>query len=112
MNWVRVLPQNILSESDFIRKVNASGKKIIVVKSDDKLFAMDSKCPHAGADLSQGWCSQGNIVCPYHRHEFNMETGRGKAGQGNYINTYPVEIRADGIFVGFRPAWWKFWKLD
>lgn len=109
MKWFKISGLDVSSETKFMKKINVSGKKIIIVKSDGKLYATDTRCPHAGADLSQGWCSHGNVVCPYHRHEFNLETGRGKEGQGNYINTYPVEVREDGVYVGFSAPWWKFW---
>jgi nitrite reductase/ring-hydroxylating ferredoxin subunit len=109
MKWIKVFPRDILLNDDFIKKIDIGGKKVVFVKNGERLFAVQSKCPHAGADLSQGWCSHGNIVCPYHRHEFDLETGRGKQGQGNYINTYPVEIKDDGIFLGLKPAWWKLW---
>ncbi|MEJ7779861.1 MAG: Rieske 2Fe-2S domain-containing protein [Daejeonella sp.] len=109
MKWFKVFSKDILSGPDFLKQVHISGKRVCVVKAEGKIFAVQNRCPHAGADLSKGWCRNGNIVCPYHRHEFNLETGRGKASQGNYIQTYPVEVRADGVYVGVKKAWWKFW---
>ena len=109
MKWIRLFTADILNGSDFVKKIDVLGKKLCAVKTDNQIFVIQNKCPHAGADLSLGWCSNGNIVCPYHRHEFNLNTGRGKAGQGNYINTYPIETRDDGIYVGLKDNWWKFW---
>ena len=109
MNWIKILPPSALTGPDFIKQLKVSGTTVCLVKSGEKLFAVQNRCPHAGADLSGGWCREGHIVCPYHRHEFDLETGRGKAEQGNYINTYPVSIRADGVYLGFKKPWWKFW---
>lgn len=109
MDWFKLFPPGILQENDFIRQVRAGGKKICIVKSGDRIFALQNKCPHAGADLSGGWCSGENIVCPYHRHGFNLVTGRGLPGQGDYIDIYPVEHRPDGVYVGIKKSWWKFW---
>ncbi|MHB1176867.1 MAG: Rieske (2Fe-2S) protein [Daejeonella sp.] len=109
MEWVKVFSKDKLAHEDFLLKVDVQGKRLCMVKEGEKIFAVQNKCPHAGADLSQGWCRNGNIVCPYHRHEFNLETGKGKVSQGNYINTYPVEFRADGVYVGINKSWWKFW---
>ena len=109
MKWIKVFPKEMMMSGDFMKKVDAGGKNVLFVKTGQQLFALQVKCPHAGADLSQGWCSNGHIICPYHRHEFDLNTGRGKEGQGNYINTYPLEIRDDGIWLGLKPAWWKFW---
>jgi nitrite reductase/ring-hydroxylating ferredoxin subunit len=66
MNWIKLFPLTILSSEDFLEKVTISGKKLCVVKTDGKLFAIQNKCPHAGAQLSNGWCSKGKIICPYH----------------------------------------------
>lgn len=108
MKWFKLFAAGILTSPDFIKLVTVSGKKLCIVKEGQRIFAVQNKCPHAGADLSQGWCDKGNLVCPYHRHEFNLETGRGAPGQGDYINTYPVEIREEGVYVGIKEFWWKF----
>jgi len=109
MKWIRVFPAGIESSEDFIRTVQVSGKKICVLKVADKFYAVQNKCPHAGADLSKGWCISGKLICPYHRHEFDLKTGRGAEGQGNYINTWPVELRTDGLYIRISKPWWKFW---
>jgi len=109
MKWTKLFTTDVLEESDFVKRVDVSGKKLCAIKTKGRIFVTQTKCPHAGADLSFGWCSNGNIVCPYHRHEFDLSTGRGKAGQGDYIKVYPIETRVDGIYVGLKDAWWKFW---
>ncbi len=109
MKWIKVFPPGISGSADFMRSIPVSGRNICFVKLDDDLYAVQNKCPHAGADLSQGWCSEGKLVCPYHRHEFDLETGRGAPGQGDYIDTYPIENRADGVYIGIKDPWWKFW---
>jgi nitrite reductase/ring-hydroxylating ferredoxin subunit len=109
MKWIKIFPLEILDDRDFIKRIEVSGKKLCTVKTGRRLYVVQNKCPHAGAELSQGWCSDGNLICPYHRHEFSLESGRGKAGQGNYLHTYPVEIRDDGIYLGLKSTWWKFW---
>lgn len=109
MKWYKLFSSDVLSGDDFVKRVEVSGKKLCAVKTAGKIYVIQNKCPHAGADLSSGWCRNGNIICPYHRHEFDLGTGRGMAGQGNYVNTYPVENREDGIYVGLKDSWWKFW---
>jgi 3-phenylpropionate/trans-cinnamate dioxygenase ferredoxin subunit len=100
MTWLKIFDTEILQHNDFIRPIQVQGKKLCLIKSEAEFFVTQLRCPHAGADLSLGWCKDGNLVCSYHRHEFDLKTGRGAAGQGNYINTYPVEVRDDGIYVG------------
>ena len=105
MIWIKIFPANILESADFIRLLNVAGKKLCAVKIDDEIFVVQSKCPHAGADLSQGFCKEKKLICPYHRYEYDLRTGRGAEGQNNYIETYPVEVRTDGVYVGIKEKW-------
>lgn len=109
MKWFKIYPKQIVDSEDFIRTVQVTGKKLCIIKVEGDFYAVQNKCPHAGADLSNGWCAHGNLVCSYHRHEFDLKTGRGAEGQGNYVDTYPLELRDDGLFIGIAKPWWKFW---
>lgn len=84
----------------FIEKVKAGGKSICLVGYEGEIYAIGASCPHAGAELSGGWCKDGKIICPFHRYSYSLETGKGDPGQNDYVDTYPVEIREDGVYVG------------
>ena len=100
MKWFKVFDTHILQEADFIRAITVNRKKLCAVKSGDKIVFTQAYCPHAGAGLSGGWCKDGKLICPFHRYEYDLKTGRGAAGQGDYIDIYPSEMRSDGIYVG------------
>jgi nitrite reductase/ring-hydroxylating ferredoxin subunit len=77
-------------------------KKICIARYRDQYFAFSSKCPHAGGNLSEGYVDAlGNIVCPVHRYKFSLKNGRDTMGEGYRMKTYPVELRENGVFVGF-----------
>ena len=79
-----------------------SKKNICLTKKDDQLFACTAKCPHAGGTLADGYIDpSGNIVCPLHRYKFSLKNGRNISGEGYFLKMFPVEMRPDGIFVGF-----------
>ena len=107
MIWVKVLSKQELISDDFVRMVLANGKKICLIKNDGQFFALDNTCPHAGGILSGGWCKHGKIICPIHRYEYNLTTGRGAEGQGDYVNIYPTEIKEDGLYIGLKESLWK-----
>jgi len=107
MEWYKI-PAISPGGKPFIKKVKAGGKTICLVGLDDEVFAVSAKCPHAGGDLAAGWCKEGKLVCPVHRYSYSLETGRGSEGQNDYIDTYPVEIRDDGVYVGISSFWEKF----
>jgi len=90
-----------------IATAEMKGKKICVAKFNTGVFAFTYKCPHAGGILADGYIdATGNVVCPLHRYKYNLENGRNVSGEGYYLKNWPVEIRADGVFVGFEENNW------
>ena len=106
MKWYRV---EALEQRDkpFIKKVKAGNKSICLVNFDDVLFAVGATCPHAGEDLSRGWCADGKLVCPYHRFSYDLQTGKGSAGQNDFVESYPVKIKGEEIYIGITSFWDK-----
>lgn len=111
LKWVKIFSAGILKEKNFIKLVKIQGKKICVVKVNNDIFAVQNRCPHAGADLSLGFCKDKKLICAYHRYEYDLETGKGAEGQGNYLTTYPIKISDDGVYVGLKEKWIFFKKL-
>lgn len=107
LRWIRLSGPEIVNENDFIRSVRVMGKRVCLVKTEGHLYATQSRCPHAGADLAQGWCKNGKLVCPFHRYEYDLQSGKGAPGQGDYMETYPLEIRPNGIYIGWKESWYK-----
>jgi 3-phenylpropionate/trans-cinnamate dioxygenase ferredoxin subunit len=85
-----------------IAEIELLNKKICITLYKDQLYACATKCPHAGGNLANGYIDAlGNIVCPLHRYKFSLQRGRNTSGEGYYLKTFPVQMRPDGIFVGF-----------
>lgn len=110
MNWYKVLDVKDLNYP-FIKRVKAGKATIALVGVDNEVFALSARCPHAGEDLSYGWCKDGKLVCPVHRYSYDIHTGRGSTGQGDYVDTYPVELRTDGVYIGIKEKWGFIKKL-
>jgi len=106
MKWYKI-PDVTNSNQPFIKKVKAGGKTMCLVGYEGEIFALSSKCPHAGGDLTSGWCKNEKLICPVHRYSYDLKTGKGSEGQNDYINTYPVEVKADGIYIGVTSFWEK-----
>ncbi|EDM38287.1 hypothetical protein PBAL39_01692 [Pedobacter sp. BAL39] len=105
MKWVKL--EVTLPKHDFVHQIKVEGRKLCMVRDGNRLFSVQNNCPHAGGILSGGWCKNGYLICPIHRWEYHLETGRGAAGQGDYIDVYPVEEQEDGIYIGFKAGWLK-----
>ena len=102
--WHKVA--DIIDEINFssngMAQLEIAGKTICIALHNNQLSACTQKCPHAGGILADGFIdAMGNIVCPLHRYRFRLSNGRNVSGEGYFLKTYPIEIRNDGIFVGF-----------
>ncbi|WP_256006386.1 Rieske (2Fe-2S) protein [Pedobacter deserti] len=95
-----------LPEGEFVKQIQIDGKKLCLARHQGQLYVVQNQCPHAGGILSGGWCRNGHLICPIHRWEYNLDTGRGAAGQGDYIRIYPIEVRPEGLFVGIEQGFW------
>lgn len=103
-NWIKIADalQEIPFGTNQLAEVVADGKKICIGRYQDEIFAFAHKCPHASGYLSDGYIDPlGNVVCPVHRYKFCMKNGRNVSGEGYYLKHWPVEVRGDGIYVGF-----------
>ncbi len=85
-----------------LAEVEVAGKTVCLALHDATLAACVHKCPHAGGYMQSGYIDAlGNIVCPLHRYKFSLQNGRNVSGEGYYLKTFPVQIRQDGVYIGF-----------
>jgi nitrite reductase/ring-hydroxylating ferredoxin subunit len=61
---------------DLMTVVKIGGRKIILTRHNSQLYAFDSTCPHAAADLSRGTLRAWQICCHEHDYCFDMRSGR------------------------------------
>lgn len=71
INWIE---QDNRNYSLAFQKIGSA--KICLLKRGDAIDAFQNKCPHAGGSLSEGWVENDSIVCPVHRHKFDIKNGR------------------------------------
>ena len=83
--------------------ISIDGHGVLLVKHNESFYLVRNKCPHQGAKLDKAHCEDGMIVCPWHHYGFDLKTGR---GAGLYLENYPIEERADGLYAGFEYFSW------
>lgn len=85
-----------------LASLEVNKKTVCLALHKEELTACTNKCPHAGGHLQEGFLdAMGNIVCPLHRYKFSLKNGHNISGEGYHLKTYPVEIREEGVFIGF-----------
>ncbi|MFO0356139.1 MAG: Rieske (2Fe-2S) protein [Sphingobacteriaceae bacterium] len=84
------------------------GERVCISQTQEGFFAVQDKCPHNGASLSKGFCTEQNeIVCPLHRYKFDLRSGKTTAGGTYTLTTYPIDVRENGVFLGIKAKWWE-----
>lgn len=110
--WIKLFESVIAANNQIaigkVSTIQVGKKKVCVAHTTEGFFAVNDKCPHNGASLGNGFCTdQGSVVCPVHRYHFDLKTGRAKSGGGDYVQPYPIEVREDGVFIGFEETVWN-----
>lgn len=84
-----------------VAEVTVADRTFCVARSQGQWFGFAPTCPHAGAPLVDAYLKgNGQIVCPVHGLRFDLRKGRDCNGEGYKLKTYPVEVRADGLYIG------------
>jgi 3-phenylpropionate/trans-cinnamate dioxygenase ferredoxin subunit len=106
MHWVLITdaPASLDWPDNQLLDLEVEDKKITLARFKEGYFAFAQKCPHASGRMAQGYINPlGQVVCPLHRYAFDMKNGRNTTGEGYFLKTYPVELRTNGLFIGFKP---------
>lgn len=81
--------------SDEGKCFEVEGQLIGLFKDGDVVHAIENRCPHEGAPLSEGFYDCGVVTCPLHAWEFNILTGHSRNGPER-VRVFAVRILPDG----------------
>ncbi len=74
----------------------------LLIRVGDDYFCVEDTCTHDGGEMTDGPLQDKEIVCPRHGARFSLETGQPQCMPATEpIRTFEVELRDDGIYVGF-----------
>jgi nitrite reductase (NADH) small subunit len=82
-----------------IKEFQVEGKPVAVANVDGKFYAINNTCLHRGGPLGQGPLEGKIVTCPWHGWEYDVTTGKISQNPAVGVNSYPVEVRGDDIFV-------------
>ncbi len=72
---------------------DAGEQRIAVFQVNGQYWALDDKCPHAGASLAEGYLDGNKVGCPWHYAEFDLATGKHISAPANCaVRSYPVVV--------------------
>ncbi len=100
MVWYKVLDHKKELPEGRVKTVTANHKGICLTHYKGKISALDNKCPHQGGPLGEGSIENGLLRCPWHGWDFDPCTGKPPGGFDDGIDTFPIEEKEDGFYVG------------
>jgi nitrite reductase/ring-hydroxylating ferredoxin subunit/uncharacterized membrane protein len=90
-DFVAVLSEAELGENE-LRRVDANGMPVLLVRRNNRIYAIAETCAHLGGPLSEGKLEDATVRCPWHGSRFSLEDGR--VLEGPSVHAQPVlEIR-------------------
>ena len=100
LTWYKALSPNELPEGR-VKAVSCGDTTVAITHHDREYAALDNNCPHQGGPLDEGSIETGWLRCPWHGWDFDPLTGETPGPHDDCVETFPVEERDDGIYVGF-----------
>ena len=98
-SWHKVLDSKDAIRENRVMTVSAGHKEICLSRFEGKICALDNHCPHQGGPLGEGSIENGILRCPWHGWDYHPCTGK-VPGFEDKVESFPVEEREDGIYVG------------
>jgi anthranilate 1,2-dioxygenase ferredoxin component len=93
----------LVSESEFPSEgklaTKIGGWHVLVAKTEDGVFAVNDRCTHQAALLSDGRVRRGAVMCPLHGARFEMNGGKCIGGAYKDLRSFPVRIEGGAIEV-------------
>lgn len=82
------------------KAVEVNGKQVALFNVDDKYYAIDDTCTHAGGSLSEGSIDGTEVTCPWHGATFDITSGKvtGAPAQED-VKAYNVIVEGEDIKI-------------
>jgi thiamine pyrophosphate-dependent acetolactate synthase large subunit-like protein len=99
LRWFKVAEPDELPEGR-VKTVAAGHRSLALTHWQGRYGALDNRCPHQGGPLGEGSIEKGWLRCPWHGYDYDPLSGAPPAGFSDAPVCVPVDVRADGVYVG------------
>jgi nitrite reductase/ring-hydroxylating ferredoxin subunit len=79
--------------------VHGPHRPILVIEEQDRVYALDNRCPHMGFPLDLGSVEDGILTCHWHHARFDLASGCTFDLWADDVPTCPVEVRGGEVWV-------------
>lgn len=67
--------------------------------ADDRVFALEDRCPHKGGPLSEGILHGDSVTCPLHAWVFDLNTGQALGADEGAVRRFAVRVEGGRILL-------------
>ena len=82
-----------------VREFQLDGRTIALANVEGQFYAIHNVCLHRGGPLGQGELDDRIVTCPWHGWQYDVTTGKVTVNPEVGVETFPIELRGDDIFV-------------
>ena len=79
--------------------VDVGDRPVVLVRRGDVVTALENRCPHAGAPLSEGFLEGCLLTCAWHGWTWNVETGVSTDDPEARVPMLDVRVEDGDVFV-------------
>ncbi|MEP0914573.1 Rieske (2Fe-2S) protein [Leptolyngbya sp. GB1-A1] len=83
--------------------VRLNQQPVALFYSNDRVYAIDNRCPHMGFPLHGSVCKDGIVTCPWHYARFDLASGGTFDSWADDVRSFPVQIQNGEIWVDVAP---------
>ncbi len=99
--WFRVGAADMIDVGE-VTVVQAGHHAIALSRTEEAWGAIANRCPHQGGPLGEGLLEACWLICPWHGWEYDPFNGETPGPFDDKVDSYDVDVRADGIYVAVR----------
>lgn len=99
MIWIDIGALNDIPAAGARLVKTGSGCVAVFRTDDDRVFALDDRCPHKGGPLSEGIVHGHMVTCPLHSWVFDLNTGAAQGADTGRVRTWPVRVEGGRVLV-------------
>lgn len=112
IQWVKVFNSHeeftnrIVGEN--IIHLQVEGRTYCAANNEGELVVFEERCPHQKAQLIEGACKNGEIICPWHKYAFSCKEGKDLSTAGNALKVYQTKLIDNQWHIGIElrmPFW-------
>lgn len=104
LHWLDMGPLSGIPRQGARVVAGPDGNIAVFRTHDDRVFALDDKCPHQGGPLSQGIVHGHGVTCPLHNWVIDLATGEARAPDEGCSAVHPVRLNGDRVELGVEAA--------